>query len=133
MERNEEYKALLDEIKSKEAAVISVSGVPVSVQIFDKKSKLALSASVYEGGNFIPHSVRRCIAQKKVLPFASIKTFLRVNEEDFNISLHYIGPAELMNGGHLKEVVEEFTVLADEWRLYLDEHDRHDLVHVRVK
>jgi hypothetical protein len=133
MNQEGKYKALLHEVKAKESTVVTIGGIPVSIQMLDKYSKLALSASVYEGGNYIPQSVRKCLTQKKMFPFATIKTFLRINEVDFNISLHYIGPADLENGYQLKDVIEEFTILADEWRLYLDEHDRHDLIHVRTK
>ena len=33
----------------------------------------------------------------------------------------------------LRQLIEEFGWIAENWRLYLDEHDKNDLVHVRVK
>ncbi len=56
---------------------------------------------------------------------------LHIDENKFEISLRYLGDIETLNTRNFNEVLEEFSGIADRWRLILDEHDRNDLVYVR--
>jgi hypothetical protein len=91
---------------------------------------MSLSASVYEGGNFIPQSVRKCICGK--IPFEGqwIHTTLLVDEQKYQIFLQYSQNLEESNPQGFRDLLEEFSWQADEWRLYLEEHDRHDLIYI---
>lgn len=127
-----DLKKLFHQLVKEEIAHIELGGSNITVRMMDRTSTFSLATPVYFGGNFIPKSVRSCLSQKA--PFAtqsSIKTHLTVDEPNFRIWLNYIGSLDHMNGERLKEVLEEFSWLADEWRLKLDEHDRNDLIHVR--
>lgn len=113
---------------------VGYDGSEILIRFVDNASKVFLTAPVYLGGNYIPASVRRCLSHKfpsTYLP--SIRTYLSVDEQNFQINLHYLGQAESLNYGQLKGLIEEFAWISDRWRDYLDEHDKHDLVHVRVK
>lgn len=122
------HKLIQDDI-----AQIVLGGFDVTIRVFDHSSKISLSTPVYLGGNFIPGSVRKCIFQKPPFQSESIKTSLNIDEANYQISLQYVGHLEHLNNGKFKDLLEEFGWLADEWRLFLDEHDKNDLVHVRVK
>ena len=103
----------------------------ISVHLFDHGSKLILSVPVYEGGNFIPLSVRNSLL--KPLPFKAppLKTLFKVDEDHFQISLNYLGHLGHFNQRMFIDLIEDFSELADQWRLYLDDDDKKDLIHVR--
>lgn len=130
---SKEFKRILDKLSAKEPAMIVLSGLPIAVRVFDEGNKLALATSVYEGGNYIPAGVRKCLSLKAPFkPRAIQHTFLKIDEERFQISLNFLGQLEPLNDQRLHDLLEEFNELAGEWRLFLDEHDKNDLVHVRV-
>lgn len=127
-----DLKKLFHELAKNEIAHIDLGGSNITMRMIERASTFALSTPVYHGGNFIPKSVRECLSRKA--PFAQvgmIKTNLSMDEPNFRIWLNYLGSLDHMTGEKLKAVLEEFSWLADEWRLYLDEHDKRDLVHVR--
>jgi hypothetical protein len=127
-----DFKRLFHELATQESAVITLSNLPITVRVLDKGEKLALATSVYEGGNYIPQSVRRCLTKKVPFRPVSIETFLNVDENRFQISLNYLGQLEHFDDRGFRSLIQEFSDLAEEWRLFLDEHDKNDLVHVRV-
>lgn len=112
---------------------IPFEGSEIFVNFIDNATKLCLTSQVYFGGNYIPSSVRRCLSLKTP-PFYgySIPTFLSVDEHRFQINLNYLGETEDLSYADFKDLIGEFSAMAEQWRLYLDEHDRNDLVYVRV-
>ena len=126
----QEVKRLFQNLTTKSSSYITIGESQIYVSISDFGSVITLSTSVFEGGNYIPGSVRACI--KKQPPFYSkmIATELLVSEEKFQITLHYKGPAQRIDRAMLKNILEEFAYLSDEWRLLLDEQDRNDHVHI---
>lgn len=127
-----ELKKLFHQLVREETAQIELGGSSITVRVLDQASTFSLTTPVYFGGNFIPKSVRRCVSLKAPFAPERLKTHLTVDENNFKIFLHYLGSLDHLNGEKFKELLEEFSWLADEWRLYLDEHDRNDLVHVRI-
>lgn len=127
-----ELKRLFHQLLQNEIAQIELGGSNITIRFHADESKFSLSTPVYLGGNFIPKSVRKCLSHKT--PFASenIKTFMTVDENSFRIDLNFIGTMENLSGEKFKELLEEFSWLADEWRLFLDDHDKNDIIHVRV-
>lgn len=129
-----DLKRIFQRLLSHDVAHIDIGGTDVSVRVFDKASKLSLSTPVYLGGNYIPKSVRTSISRKA--PFGTednVKTYLTVDESNYRVFLNYLGTFDQLSHDSFKSLLEDFTFLADEWRLYLDENDRNDLIHVRVK
>lgn len=105
----------------------------INIRYLEDASKLSLSAAVYSGGNYIPSSVRHCLSHKILMNRPSIQTFLTIDERAYQINLNYLGEAEFLNHHQFKEIVEEFGMIAEKWRSFLDEHDKNDLVYVRAK
>ncbi len=129
-----DLKKLFGQLIQNDIGYITLGNSDVKIRVFDSASKIALSSLVYKGDNFIPSSVRKSLSQK--VPFqinCKIKTTFSLDEDNFQIGLNYLGSLENLNQNTFKEVLEEFGWLADEWRLFLDENDKHDLIHVRVK
>jgi len=127
-----DLKKLFDQLVQDDVVQIPCGDNELTLSSFDHGSKIVLSAPVYFGGNFIPSSVRKCASQKH--PFkewSDIKTMLYIDENKFEITLRYLGDLEALNTRNFNEILEEFSVLADKWRLVLDENDRNDLVYVR--
>lgn len=126
-----DLRKLFSQLMNHDQAHIDLSGTDITIRLFDS-SKLSLTAPVYNGGNYIPTSVRKCVSQKS--PFhAGIKTNLSIDEQKYEVDLNYMGRLESINSEGFSQLLEEFSWLAGEWKLFLDEHDRNDLVHVKVK
>lgn len=125
---------LFQQLIHDESVHFNVDGIDILIRVFDNSSKLFLTTPVFIGGNFIPKSVRQCLSQKA--PFYredQIKTYLTVDEERYQVFLNCISVLEACHNGDLKNQLEEFSWLADQWRNYLEEHGKNDLIHVRVK
>jgi hypothetical protein len=127
-----EFRKLVHQLVKEEIAQIVLGNSEVTVHVLDNATKISLSSTVYFGGNFIPKSVRKCIAQTPAFDKKVIKTSLAVDEENFLISLNFLGGLNHLNKRMFVDLLEEFSSLADEWRLYLDEHDKNDLIYVRT-
>lgn len=127
-----EIQRLLKILASGDPVKIAQDGSEIFVRYMDNLSKLSLTTAVYEGGNYIPSSVRKCLSHK-FSHIPSIRTYLTIDEDHFKIHLNYLGQAPRLTDGHFESLIEEFTSLAEKWRLYLDKHDKDDLVYVRVK
>lgn len=105
----------------------------ISMQAVDDNSKLVLSTQVYNGGNFIPGSVRRCAKSGAHKIGNLMHTVLSIDERQFQIFLKYHGLIKDLTPENFVMLIEEFNQEAEEWRVYLDEHDRNDLIYVPVK
>ena len=128
-----DLKKLFHQLISEDIAQISLGNSDITVRVLDGESKLILTTPVYFGGNFIPISVRNCLSLKSPFDQATIKTSLSVDDKNFSVYLNYLGSLDNLNHKGFSDLLEEFTWLADEWRLFLDERDKNDLIHVRVK
>jgi hypothetical protein len=104
-----------------------------AIRIMKCNDRLSLTALVYRGENYIPTSVRKSLVLKRSFPYSDIRTFLTIDEQNYTIQLNYLGHMDAFTHNHLTELLEEFRQITEQWRAYLDEHDKHDLVHVRVK
>jgi hypothetical protein len=127
-----ELKKIFHQLIKDDVAQIAVGGTDITIRVLEDASKFSLSTPVYFGGNFIPKSVRHCVTHKTSIPNERIKTHLTLDEAKFQVFLNYIGEVENIQRYGFGALLEEFSWVADEWRLILDEHDRNDLVHVRV-
>lgn len=126
-----ELRKLLHQLIKEDIAQIVLGGSEITVHVFDNNTKIFLSSSVYFGGNFIPNSVRKCLEKKPQFQDGHINSYLSIDEENFRINLNFLGGLEHLNKRMFVDLLEEFSWLADEWRLFLDEHDKQDLIHVR--
>lgn len=124
---------ILGQLADGDSIQVPLNGSDIMIRCVDAASKLSLTTLVYEGGNYIPSSVRRCLSQKSPFSHTSILTFLTIDEQHFQVRLNYLGQTESLTHYHFKELLEEFGLIARKWRLYLDERDKNDLIYVRSK
>lgn len=127
-----EFRKLVHQLVKEEIAQIILGNSEVTVHVLDNATKISLSSTVYFGGNFIPKSVRKSLIQSPSFDKKVIKTSLAVDEENFRVSLNFLGGLNHLNKRMFVDLLEEFSSLADEWRLYLDEHDKNDLVYIHI-
>jgi len=133
MTTKSELNKVFKDLKRNEQAQVFLCDSDITISVFDTASKIAFHSPIYFGSNYIPKSVREGI--KKSPPFEKlqvIKTYLTVDEPNFRVFLHYLGSTEDLNQKKLQELVDEFEYLSGEWRIYLDEHDKRDLIHVKA-
>lgn len=133
----QEYKKIYQKLMQESVAQIIVGGFDITIRIYDNARKCSLATDVYSGGNYIPKSVRECLTKHPNIarenPRIPIKTFVSLDEANFRIYLNFLGIFEGMNTDAFRSVLEDFSWQAEQWRLFLDENDKKDLIYVRVK
>lgn len=128
-----ELKKIFRQLLQDDIVKIDVDGFNITVRIFDQASKLSLSTPVYFGGNYIPKSVRNSLTKNVAFSRNNIKAFPSIDEGNFQVNLNYLGRLNGLQNEAFRALLEDFSGLAGEWRTFLDEHDKNDLIHVRVK
>lgn len=128
-----EIKRIFQTLIYQKIAHTEIMGLDIVIRILDNANKLSLSTVVYSGESYIPKSVRACLSHQLPLASRRIKTYLQLNEENFQITLYYLNRLEGFDDGVFQELLEEFASQASLWRDHLDEHDRNDLIHVHFR
>lgn len=131
MVKDQEVYRILNQLNNAAIAEFAVAGNEVMVRAIDQSTKLSFSTTIYQGASYIPKSVRSSI--EKSFQKGSIPTFINVSEDDYRITLHYLGRLEGMHPSQLKDLLEEFTVIAEDWRQKLDDMDKNDRVYIYNK
>ncbi|MCE2982802.1 MAG: hypothetical protein LW832_04460 [Parachlamydia sp.] len=124
-------KYILDQLPSGDTVHLPFEGLDIMLKYYPN-SQLALMTSVYTGDNYIPQSVRNSLSGHLPYSHPSIRTYFLINEETFNVSLNYLGNTDILDRQTLFYLIEEFAIIAEKWRHYLDEKDRTDLIPVKV-
>ncbi|MCB1113583.1 MAG: hypothetical protein KDK62_02380 [Chlamydiia bacterium] len=125
-----ELKSLITDLQQNKVTEFSLAGSVVTLKVSDSNKAINLSAPVYWGGNFIPISVREAIKKRPPFDDRVIETYLTLDDEAFQVILHYDGQAQAAKPEVFGALMDEFGYLVDHWREWLDEKDRDDLVHV---
>lgn len=128
-----DIQQILSQLAGGDSIKVPFDGSDIMIRIIDNASKLSLTTLIFDGENYIPNSVRLCLSRKSPFFHPTILTFLTIDEQSFQVKLNYLGQAQALNHHNFKELLEEFGLMAEKWRLYLDEHGKDDLIYVRVK
>lgn len=128
-----DIQKILNQLAIKNSINVPYDGSTIMIKFIENHSKLSLSSLVYQGENYIPLSVRKCLSHQPPYLHPSISTSLTLDEENFQVRLNYMGEIESLTGDQFKEVLDEFGKIAEKWRTYLDDHDKNDLIYVHVK
>ncbi|MFA6915370.1 MAG: hypothetical protein WC222_03160 [Parachlamydiales bacterium] len=131
MVKDQEVYKILNQLNNQTIVEFALAGSEVMVRAIDQSTKLSFSTTIYQGSSYIPTSVRSSLS--KALPKGSIPTYINVDEEDYRITLHYLGRLEGMHPAQLKVLLEEFAVIAEDWRQVLDDMDNNDRVYIYNK
>ena len=128
-----DLNSLLSGLAQNKNAEVFLHGSVLTLELIDQaSSKLLLSTPVYNGGNYIPKSVREGLKKHPDFSRHAMHTNFVVDEENFIVTLAHNNSLLETTKARLVDILEEFSILADEWRLYLDEQDKNDLIHVRT-
>jgi hypothetical protein len=124
-----EAEHTLENLHSLRITKIGKASDALFFQPVDFGTKLHMSTVVYTGEKYIPPSVRKAASEPLDLK-PMIPTWLSIEEELFEISLHYIGGVGEMDVEELYEISAIFEETAIRWRQIFEEKDRQDLIHV---
>lgn len=130
MVSKEEAKVAFDRISALHIARIGNASTGLFLQPLDYGAKVHLSALVYKGDKFIPHSVRNATKYQLETPYSMIHTWFVFDEDLYQISLHHIGDFSTVDVDELHEMASEFEDAAFKWREIFEERDRQDLIHI---
>lgn len=133
MTQKASIKDLVDHLIRRGRVEIPSNGSRILVEFSARSELLSFQSKVYQGEDYIPPSVRLCLAPSFRGPASNLLTSLLLNEDTFSVSLHFSDRLPQLTHDVLLTLVEEFGWLAEEWRRVLDDHDKRDLVHVPVK
>lgn len=126
----QEVHRIFSDLAHHAEAEVQMGGASIILQVFDHGTKVLLTTPVFSGERYIPQSVRHCVSEGFQVGDPSIRTFLKIDEQQFRVLLHYLGVLSTMNEGRVRVLLEEFHWIAEEWRAILDERGRRDLIHV---
>lgn len=127
----QEVQKLFQNLAYREAAFITVGSVEILVRSIEDGKQLVITTPIYSGGNYIPSKVRHAVALNSIQS-KLIHPKLIIDEDKFEIYLRYTADKPEISLEALKEDLEEFAWLAEEWRIILDEEDRNDRVHIVI-
>ena len=131
MNAQQDLKKIFHDLMTQKKGQVFLCSKDMTLRVFDDGSKLSMSCPVYFGSNYIPASVRDAI--KKNPPFGSqfsLKTYFTSDEENYRIFLNYIGSTEELTNLKFFHLMKEFEFMVEEWRIFLDEHDKQDLIYI---
>lgn len=114
------------------SACVCLDDTRVFLRLFDDSSKLAFSSLVFEGGTYIPKSVKQALKYSPPFFLAPFHTFVSIDETSCCVSLNYIGIA-VQTEDEMKDLLVEFSRVVNLWRDYLRGQERKDLVTIKIK
>jgi len=123
-------KTVIDDLNEGKSTTIRLLGALIEVRSCLNSSKLWLSTVIYDGRNYIPKSVREALQSPSPIPRSQIPTFVTIDEKKFQLTLNYLGLLPERDPQQFKDLLEQFAWDAEEWRYYLDDFDKRDLIHV---
>ncbi len=126
----EEVEQAFHRLSALRIARIGNAAQGLFLQPIEFGTKLHLSTLVYHGDKFIPQSVREACHSHLETPYSYIHTWLSLDEDLYQITLHHIGGLQDLGIDDLHEIAAEFEDAAFKWREIFEEKDRQDLVHI---
>ena len=120
-----------DRLQTAQQSDVRVGSFVVHVARSADLQTLYLATPVFDGGGYLPASVRAAVSQAGLISSAGgVQAALVVDEELGMVSLHYQVVWSERSPVGFTSIVEEFVVVAEEWKRLLDEHGQQDLVWV---
>ncbi|MFT4552093.1 MAG: hypothetical protein ACI9S8_000715 [Chlamydiales bacterium] len=120
---------IVEELIKKQYVECIINGELLVLRFSEGFNKLHITASVFDGGNYIPESVRRGVKAKSLFPRCNIQTFFTLDEKKFQVVLNF--STNMDEGfGEFSEWINDFIWIAKEWRFLLDRYGQEDLVFV---
>lgn len=128
-----ELQKLINNLSDHDLAAINIDGNSIVVRMVNDASKISLTSVLWQGNNFIPLSVQEVVQNSQRLLNGFNGARLILHEERFLVYLHYSEPIEELSHHLFIEVLETFSSQTTRWRRILDDNDKRDLIHVRIR
>lgn len=129
MVNKDQIDQIVEQLIKKQYVECIINGELLVLRFSEGFNKLVISTSVFDGGNYIPDSVRRGVNAKSVFPQCNIRTFFTLDEKKFQVVLNF--STDMDKGfGEFSDWVHEFLWMANEWRFILERYGKEDLVFV---
>jgi hypothetical protein len=106
-------------------------GFEIDSQLDSKRARVYIVTAVFNGGNFVPESVRRCLQGHGLHALDKSSDVRLIIDEEYHRVLLLL-QATVADDHSFEEILHDFLDLATEWRLILDEYGQQDLVYVKV-
>lgn len=128
-----ELLKLINNLCDHDLAAINIDGNSIVVRMVNDASKISLTSVLWHGNNFVPLSVREVVqnSQRLLNGFNGAKLIL--NEERSQVYLHYSEAIEELSHHQFTELLEVFSSQTTRWRRILDDNDKRDLIHIRIR
>lgn len=108
---------------------IEREGFCVDVQVNPAARRVYMATTIFDGGNFVPKSVRGCLQGHGFRALdPQVEVRLTIDEQQHRVLLLVQAVADERE--QFGRVIQEFFELAHEWRAILDEYGQHDLIYI---
>lgn len=120
------FLLLMSQLAGKRKARIVVKENVIFFDTLDKKNHMKIYTKVYGGDGYLPKSVRSCVSSSGVLRWQHGGAYIKLDPETHSVFL--IQEVEMQQGKYIpfKNVLSDFSLLADEWKEILQEFSERD-------
>ncbi len=120
-----------DRLQTTQQSDVQLGSFVVHVARSADLQTLYLATPVFNGGGYLPGSVRAAVSQAGLISSAGgTRAALVIDDKAGVVSLHYQLAWNERSPVGFTSTIEEFLMVAEEWERLLDEHGQQDLVWV---
>jgi hypothetical protein len=124
--------SIIETLMKDNSAVVAIEGMSMRLSLWNDGQIIHLSTPVYHGENYIPPSVKDAIKQPFAISSERFEASFKLDETTCFISLESLGTwAETAED--LKLMLYEFASFAEEWKNWLNEKGKGDLLPIYLK
>lgn len=127
----DQLQQIVEELVTKSSAQLVMDLNNIQLSLAQDAEVVHLKTLVYHGA-FIPFSVRKSLNLLWCMIPSNFKTKLEMNEDKGEIYLYGYQYWD-MSEDQMKNLLDDFYALAEEWKYRLDEKGREDLVYIYHK
>lgn len=129
---NDQLPGIIENLTEKCFAIVMIEGMLIRLSLLEDGDTLHLSTPVFYGDNYIPKSVKEALQSREVVSSELLKVSFRIDEDSYSVFLNCQGPW-IGNIDSVKEMLYEFSWLAEEWKQWLNEKGKGDLLPIYIK
>lgn len=120
---------VLKQLLHKGYSEIQFDGSIIKLHYSPVSSRLQMRIQVYQNPTYLPPSVKNCLSSSFPGPQTILPVRIFYEEGDGAIHLEYAGKLP-SHQDELSAIVQEFSLLALDWKSILDEEDGRDVVYI---
>ncbi len=110
---------------------IERDGFEIELQLNERRDRLFFMTSVFDGGDYIPLSVRQCLKEGALTSFDRTgRITLKIDESGYRVLLSYEVQFTSDGVSSLDSLLNEFLLVASDWSSLLNDRGNRDLVYI---